>query len=243
MEDQTASKRKFYLLLLSIVIIVGIIVWGGVKLYSPNTLPVRSVVVNGDLRFINQQELKQTLQPLSEKGFFSVDLADIQCKVHQLPWVAEVEVRRVWPDKVVVNIETCKPVARWNDNGYLNAYGEIVTPQQGVRHQLVSDTVNLPRFFGKQDQTVKILDNYQQMNNILAPLKLQIQSLTCDDDKNWQIMLNNKVKLQLGRKDILKRLANFTQVYQKLLIAHNNIIPKTIDLRYSHGLAVSYSNS
>ncbi|MGD9152927.1 MAG: cell division protein FtsQ/DivIB [Gammaproteobacteria bacterium] len=235
MEDQTASKRKLYIWLLLLIVIVGIVVWAGFKLYSPNTLPIRSVVVNGDLRFINQQELKQTLQPLSKQGFFSVDLADVQCKVHQLPWVAEVEIKRVWPDKIVVNIETCKPVAQWNKDSYLNAYGEVFTPQS-------SDNLpkNLPHFFGKQDQTVKILDNYQQMNNILAQLQLHIQSLACDDDENWQIMLNNGIKLQLGRKNILNRLANFTRIYQKLLVAHNNIIPKTIDLRYSHGLAVSY---
>lgn len=235
MKDQTVSKRKLYIWLLSLIVIVGIVVWAGFKLYNPNTLSIHSIVINGDLRFINQQELKQTLQPLSKQGFFSVDLADIQCKVHQLPWVAEVEIKRVWPNKIVVNLETCKPVAQWNKDGYLNAYGEIYTPQ-------TSDNLpkNLPHFFGKQNQTVKMLDNYQQMNNILVPLKLQIQSLICDDDENWQIILNNGIKLQLGRKNILKRLANFTQVYQKLLMAHNNVIPKMVDLRYSHGLAVSY---
>ena len=67
-------------------------------------MPIHSVVVNGELRFIQKDKLAKALQPLESQGFFSVDLDKIQVAVQQLPWVADVEVRRVWPDKIVIDI-------------------------------------------------------------------------------------------------------------------------------------------
>jgi cell division septal protein FtsQ len=127
-------------------------------------------------------------------------------------------------------------VARWNDNAFLNAYGEIFVPQP-----MIELSRNLPRFFGQQDQTVKMLDNYQQMNNILNSLKLQIKTLTYNNDHSWQIQLNNGISLQLGQQYVLERLTRFVKTYKKILLTHRNMVPKKVDLRYSHGLAVDFS--
>jgi len=229
------SRAKRYILLLLVIIIVGGVAWTSFKLYGHNICPIRSVKVNGDLRFIKQQELKKILQPLSNQGLFSVNLAKVQCEIEQLPWVADAEVRRIWADKITIDITTCKPVAQWNAQGYLNAYGEIFAPSSTINL-----STKLPQFFGKQDQTVKMLDNYQQMNNILNPLGLRVLSLAYGKDKSWQIVLDNGIKLQLGQNNVLDRLKRFTKVYKQILMSHNNIIPKNIDLRYSHGLAIKW---
>jgi len=226
-------KRYIFALIL-LLIVAG--AWCGFKLFSPNTLPIRSVVINGNLHFIQKDKLAKTLQPLGSQGFFSVDLDKIQVAMQQLSWVADVEVRRVWPDKIVIDITACQPVANWNNNAFLNAYGEIFVPQT-----MIEFSQNLPRFFGQQDQTVKMLDNYQQMNNILSSLKLQIETLTYGNDHSWQIKLNNGINLQLGQQHVLERLMRFVKTYKKILLTHRNMIPKKVDLRYSHGLAVSYS--
>jgi len=224
--------RRYIFALIILLVIAG--AWCGFKLFSPNTLPIHSVVVNGDLRFIQKDKLKKTLQPLASRGFFSVNLDKIQVVLQQLSWVADVEVHRVWPDKVVINISACQPVARWNDNAFLNAYGEIFVPQPMVESSQI-----LPQFFGKQDQTVKMLDNYQQMNNILNLLQLQVVSLNYDNH-DWQIKLNNGISLQLGQRYILQRLTRFVKAYKKILSSHRNMVPKDVDLRYSNGLAVSF---
>lgn len=225
---------KRYIFALIVLLIIAC-TWCGFKLFNPNTLPIHSVVVNGDLRFIQKDKLKKTLQPLASRGFFSVNLSKIQIALQQLSWVADVEVHRVWPDKIVINISACQPMARWNNNAFLNAYGEIFVPRV-----LLESSQNLPQFFGSQDQTVKMLDNYQQMNNILNPLHLQIASLKYNNH-DWQIKLNNGISLQLGQHYILKRLTRFVKTYKKILSSHRNMIPKNVDLRYSNGLAISYS--
>lgn len=224
--------KRYILALIILLIIAG--AWCGFKLFNPNVLPIRSVVVNGDLRFIRKDKLTKTLQPLVAQGFFSVNPSKIQVALQQLSWVADVEVHRVWPDKVVIDISACKPVAYWNDDAFLNAYGEIFMPQP-----MIAPSQILPHFFGKQDQTVKMLDNYQQMNNILSPLRLRVALLQYDDP-DWQIKLNNGISLQLGQRHILERLTRFVKTYKKILSSHRNMVPENVDLRYSNGLAVSF---
>lgn len=223
-------RRYFFILIICLLVgFVGL----GIKLLNTDKFAVQTVVVNGDLRFIQKDAVKGVLQPLIKKSFFTVNLTKIQVAVQRLPWVSDVAVRRVWPNRIVINITACKPVARWNNKAFLNAYGEIFMPQNHI--ELAQ---NLPEFFGAQNQTVKMLDNYQQMENILAPLSLKIISLRYETD--WQLRLDNNVALQLGHQDILKRLERFALAYKKILGSHGNMIPKSVDLRYSNGLAVSY---
>lgn len=227
--------KKWRTMLLLSAVVLGLLIWSGFKLYSPNTLPIRVVTVNGDLRFINRNNLQQALAPLTHQGFFSVDLDKIHVAVQQLPWVAEVEVKRIWPDKIVIDITTCRPVARWNNTSLLNAYGEIFVP-----NSFANVAKDLPRFFGKGDQTVKMLDNYQQMNNILQALDLKIALIRYTADNAWQVGLNNGIELQLGQKEVVKRLNRFVQTYKKLLAERHNSLPKSVDLRYNHGMAVKW---
>jgi cell division protein FtsQ len=227
-------KKKIILFSLLLIIVVGFLFWGVVVLKKPNTLPIKKVVVQGDFRFVDKGKLQSLIKPLAGKGFFSVNLKSLQAAIQQLPWVAQAEVKRVWPNRIIISVNMDKAVAVWNQDSLLNAYGEILMPNSKRAF-----SKELPQFFGSGDQAVKILDYYQRMNEILQPLNLQVTTIVCNSHDSWYIQLNNGVKLQLGKERVLMKLRRFEQTYNKMFASHHSL-PKKVDLRYRNGLAVQW---
>ena len=74
--------------------------------------PITRINVQGDLSYISQQAVQQRIAPFVASSFFKIDLAAMRTELEQMPWIAHAEVRRVWPDQVVIRLEEQLPVAR-----------------------------------------------------------------------------------------------------------------------------------
>ena len=84
------------------------------------------------------------------------------------------------------------------------------------------------------------MDYYQQASTILAPLNLQVVEMRLNSDNDWQVVLNNGLKVQLGQNEILTRLQRFVKVYPKVF-ANGKKKAKTVDLRYANGMAIRWN--
>ena len=74
-----------------------------------------------------------------------------------------------------------------------------------------------------------------------STLQAQIQEFGYNVRKTWYMLLNNNMKLNLGRSESEIRLQRFLKIYHRLKTPSlNNIGDKTvlIDLRYTNGIAV-----
>lgn len=86
---------------------------GAIRLMPYADRPITKIDVQGDLSYISQQSVQQRIAPYVAASFFSVDLPAMRAELEQMPWIAHAEVRRVWPDEVVIRLEEQLPVARW----------------------------------------------------------------------------------------------------------------------------------
>ena len=50
-----------------------------------------------------------------------MDVSGIQESLQKLAWVDQVSVRRVWPDRLEIQVLEQLAVAHWGDNSYMNA--------------------------------------------------------------------------------------------------------------------------
>jgi len=89
--------------------------------------PIKTVKVFGVNR-VNKNEVHEVLLPLVNRGFFTINIEYIRDRLLQMPWIADLYVRRVWPDQVEVTLIEKKPVARWNGETLLSEGGCIVCP-------------------------------------------------------------------------------------------------------------------
>ncbi|MGV8677849.1 FtsQ-type POTRA domain-containing protein, partial [Pseudomonas aeruginosa] len=75
--------------------------------------PIAKVSVAGDLSYIRQRAVQQRISPYLAASFFTIDLAGMRGHLEQMPWTAHAEVRRAWPDQVVLRKAEQLPVERW----------------------------------------------------------------------------------------------------------------------------------
>ena len=80
-----------------------------------------------------------------------------------MPWLKRVGVRRVWPDRLVIQFEEYQPVARWGDNGLMSKEGNIFYPDP-----LQDAFSDLPQLKGPKGNEQEVWHMYLAMNHILA---------------------------------------------------------------------------
>jgi len=134
-------RMAFQLLLLSFFLLI--VHWVYVHLLGDPYFRVREVEVEG-----GQKVTKETLLSLAAvegmPNLFSVNLKEVVRGLESHPWIDQVRVRKVFPNKILIQIEEKKPIAiiQLEELYYIDIKGEIFSP---VRNR---DEYNYPYLTG-----------------------------------------------------------------------------------------------
>jgi len=201
-------------------------------LTRPAVFPLRELVVHGTLKHTSRAQIESTARGLRGRNFLAVDLAALRVQFEQLPWVRRVTVRRVWPDRLEIDIEEHIALAKWLDGGGVNLFGE--------RFPGTVDG-SLPVFEGPPGSEPEVTRRYRLFAARLAPLGMEIVRVGLSPRFAWQLRVAGGLRIQLGRDapndPAEARLARFAAVYpqtvQRLAGQHDYV-----DLRYTNGFAL-----
>ena len=226
------SQRLFGAVLLVLVLGVpsGFGIW---MLAQPGTLPIRGVKVEGEFRYLEQQDIYEALGGLASGGFFNVDVRAVKEAAESLPWVDSASVRRAWPDTLRIEITEQIPLAKWGENQVVNVRGELFEPP------LKGLPENLPQFIGPSGTGQKVAENFQSLSIKMKKIDLQISELKLTERRAWQLRLTNGLRLLLGKVADGERLERFVSAYPKLL-GDKSAQVDSVDLRYTNGFAVRW---
>jgi len=205
----------------------------GVRLAPYADRPIAKVSVRGELTYVDQQAVQARMAPFVEASFFKVDLDALRRDLEQMPWIAHVEARRVWPDEVMVRLDEQLPVARWGDEALLNNNGQAFAPDDLTQYE------HLPQLYGPKRAQQRVMQQYQMLNQMLRPLGFSIARLELRARGSWFLTTKQGVELLLGRDQIIEKMRRFTAIYQQELAQQGDRIAR-IDLRYANGLAVAW---
>ena len=229
-------KKKWGRKLALAFLIFFILFWAVAKLMNPKTLPVKNVKVIDVRQNVDPEALRLTVLPFLARGMLWLNVRDLEGSLQRLPWVATAQVARRWPATLYIYLNEELPVAHWNGSLLMTAQGRIFDP--GKR----PGPFNLPLLYGPSQEQLTVWTAYQTMNQMLAPLQLRIARLQLSPRQAWELYLNNGMHLILGQTQVLQRLQRFIRVYPQIF-AHAAALPVYIDLRYSNGLAVKWTQS
>ncbi|HYQ40288.1 MAG TPA: cell division protein FtsQ/DivIB [Pseudomonas sp.] len=205
----------------------------GLRLLPYADQPIAHVSVEGDLHYASREAVVAKVAPFIRSSFFNVDLASMRSELEQMPWIAEAEVRRVWPDQVLIRLEEQLPVARWGDEALLNNQGKAFAPGETAGY------AHLPQLWGPQRAQQQIMQQYQMLSQLLRPLEFTVARLELRDRGSWFLTTGQGMELLLGRDHVVEKMRRFVSVYEKALKEHNTNIAR-VDLRYPNGLAVAW---
>ncbi len=165
-------------------------------------------------------------------GYFGSDLQQLEQRLQEISWVQTIKLRRVWPDRLRIEIKEHRAIAIWNRTKLINEYGELFSPVD------ISGFDTLPELSGPDQQLQKLLVTFQELQQLFTSIELQLKVLNLNHRYSWSLALSNGIKLQVGRKNLIERVERFITLYP-LLQRESKLAIEKIDLRYDTGLAVT----
>lgn len=194
--------------------------------------PVRAVTLTGDLTQVDAQALQERLAGRVTGNFFGVNLDEVRRLVGEAAWVRRAEVRREWPDRLIVRIEAHRPLARWTGGRLVSDRGELFEGASAAA---------LPQLAGPPGSEREVVGRYLAMRERLAPIGLEPVQVTLSPRHAWQVRLSNGLVLALGRdqarSSVEDRLARFVATYPRIVASLNQRVAY-VDLRYPNGFAI-----
>lgn len=232
-----AHKTPFYmtrwLRVAALLIIAGLlVVWLGLKMQNPNTLPITKVRALGNFSFVTEAMLNEAIESIETRGFFTVDVNAMKLAVEKLPWVKHASVRRVWPDTLIINVTERRPVAYWGKKGLVSMDGKLFYPDMTTFNK------KIPVFIAPDGLEKECLREYSDAVGLLKPLNLIITKVEFNARHALSIEFDTNIKLVLGRHNKFYRLQRFSRIYPSIKNHIENIA--SVDMRYTNGFSVGW---
>ena len=222
-------------ILTALAVFVAFVNYGYGVMYSWLDQPVEQVVFEGQTRHLDRQQLAVSSVALMDGGLLSADLAAVKQGIQANPWVYQVGVTRRWPAALYLQVTEEVPVARWGSDGLLNHEGDIFWPEQ------LSKYSSLPLLTGPSSNTAMMMSEYYDLNQMLRNAGLQLLELKLEARGAWTLILDNDIRIVVGRDQVVARLERFLKIYQQRLQAEAEAGRiEQIDIRYNNGIAVKW---
>ena len=214
---------------------------------NPHEFPVNEVEVLGTLGYTDRDRMRERVMLHTSDGFYRVDLDSIRRDIMSFPWVAEVHARRLWPDRVSIDVIEHEPSARWNEDGLISKRFEMFRPPQlggenVQRAEWVAYFADLPKLTGETGRHEAVLSAYRTYQVYLSSLGMSISALLEDERHSQTLVLENSVSVRLGTSELEPRIQRFVDVYPRLIRSTEGK-PVTFDMRYTNGFAMTAPGS
>lgn len=233
-----------------LALLVGVVVWIGQRPYFAISR-IRIEPMHGHtLHYVSAASVQATIAGRVIGNFFSIDLDDTRRLLETVPWVRHAQVRRVWPDTLLVKVEEQQALALWNENQMINTWGEAFSANQGE----LPDDSHLPQLNGPASSEPLVVQRYAELMRWFAPLSVHIKEITLSPRYAWTVLLSNGLRLDLGRDPaadavdphgrsgalpFAARIERFVNAWPKLEKRLGGRPINSADLRYANGFAIT----
>ncbi len=206
-------------------------------LTDEQSLPLTSLVLTGEREHVSSDDVRAVLADQKDRlNFFTLEIAQIQKQLENLPWVYSASIRKRWPDTLKIHIVEQSIVAAWNDKALLNRFSEIIAVSpQNVEEKYVA-------LYGEDDFAGEVLTTYMKAHQLLKVGRFEIAELRSDKRNASTIRLENGIELRLGQEQKLDRIQRFLSVFPLIAGKYDISTIDYVDLRYDTGLAVGWKS-
>lgn len=196
--------------------------------------PIANVHIISQSNEVDNQSIEKIVSEYVENNsIFTISVYSLMEDIQNTPWVKDVSFNRKYPDLIEIKIDYQKPIARWGENELLSDGNNIYSVSN------IDNYNNLPVIYTNDTNKKNILNQYKVFNIAIKPLNHNIQSLTYSETGTSTIVLDNGVKINLGKDNYVERIQNLIAIYNKELVNNFNTIDY-IDLRYRQSVAIKF---
>jgi len=169
-------------------------------------LRVQDIYIEGQ-KDLSREQLLDKVGAQRGMPLLAVDTHAAQVRLLELPPVHAARVMRLWPDRVLVQIQERVPIALWQKDGKLSP---IDSDGVVLAYQRPETLTNLPIIVGddapqQAHMLLGALDAYPELKSL-------VRGGTYISDRRWDLFLKSGVQIKLPEGDVraaLKRLMAF----------------------------------
>lgn len=216
-----------------IVLLAGLVPWGTGKVLNAMDQQILAVDVKGEFVGDSRVAIERAAGNWIGKSYFATDLSEIKASLERRPWVESAAVRRVWPDRLVIDIREKKPLAYWTDGRLVSRTGQLFAP---ANPEVAGP---LPRLAGPDERVRDVIAMARTFSDRLVAHGLGFSGLALEHRGAWTLQLTNGIEVVLGRDQVEQRFERFMTVYENRLAARSNEVSR-VDARYTNGVAVQW---
>lgn len=230
------SRLWFSTLCLTAVAVLGMTLFGIWRSgQNRNLCALKTLQIQSRFEHLSAEQIRAAIKTELSAGFFGLDLIAIRTQLKALPWVAQVEIRKHWPDTVMIRLIERVAIARWGKNNLLDANGEIFhVSSAGAMHGLV-------HLSGPDSRREELVQFYQSSEPALRNLSLHLIKARFSKRGALTLQLSDASKIILGREQQMLRWQRFVENLPTLRAKNQGLRLLEIDLRYTNGLAARFA--
>jgi len=195
--------------------------------------PLRNLEIEGGLVRLTAVQVRDALGEEAQAGFFSVHLDRVRTGIERLPGVRRVEVRRRWPETLIVRVLEREPVAAFGADRLIDADGVVFGPFERI------DATALPRLDAPIPEAGNALAQFRACSAALATVGMNAQALVLSARGGLSLTLDQGEVIDLGRDDTTARLQRFVDVWTRLPRPEGATLERA-DLRHANGFAIAW---
>ena len=196
--------------------------------------PVRRLEIQGEFVHVGDGQIQQAVAPHLEKGFFALPLDEVQNTLMTLPWVADVQASKRWPDTLVLRVIEHRAAAYWGADRLLSDEGALFARPPAM------PSMPLPQFDAQERDIQAVVSMYTEAQHLFAAQQRVVTQVRHSGRGSWSLQLQDGVVIMLGRTEPLEKLRRFARTLPDV-----DAVPSRrwlrADLRYSNGFALKWS--
>ncbi len=192
---------------------------------------VKDIDVVGEGR-LRERDVRRALGIYEGQYFFQADLIAAQNRVKNLNWVENVVVRRLWPNRIVVEIIERDVFALWQNEGQMSV---IDSNGAIIESVAISDYADLPHFIGAGapvhgGNILKSLSAYPEISK-------RFKTFRRVGDRRWDMIdMSAHMTVKLPEGDIAPALKTLSAYHRQTRWLDRDI--DIIDLRVTGRISV-----
>lgn len=232
--DNSSAETRYgftlWVLILAAMLLAGRLAYW--YLSDAEYFPIATIKVAASYEHVSHKALEAVLAKYVGDSFFMLPAKKLQNELNAMTWVDRATVERVWPDTLKIRLVEKKPVAIWG-NALMAKDGRIFSEGD------VPTNSSMPRLKGPLSQQTEVLQVYEKLSKILTMYGLNATGLHLRDNQSWVLLMDNEVKIYLGKKELEARLLRFCKAYPAVFAQKADQLA-SVDLRYPRGMAVQW---
>ncbi len=157
---------------------------------------------------LKPKNVKNKLSYLYKKNLFILNTKDIEVKLREIELVESFEIKKIYPNKIIIRVFEKKPIAIIQDRKEKKIYtskGEIINFLD------LEIFKNLPLVFGDKESFKILLKNLKKVNFSIT----EIKTFYLFESKRWDLVTRKNQTIKLPAKNYEKNIKNFIDLKEQ----------------------------